>query len=418
MNSHTPAGARIAVLSPLGIDQIAAGEVVERPASVVKELVDNSLDAGSTRIDVELEDGGLSRIGVRDNGRGIHPDDLPLAVTRHATSKLRDATDLHDIRTLGFRGEALASVAAVARIDVRSRQAGAPVGAHLHGIPGEPHVITPAGMPVGTQIDVHALFANLPARRKFMRAEATEVGQVSETLLRLAIVHPDVHFTLRHGKRELLNLPRADLAGRVAQVLERRVAGPFFGFAGEDDGVRVHAFLPHPAAVARGRGSPYLITRRRVVRERSLGQILAQAYGLAGEAPSACLIVEPPAGAVDVNVHPQKTEIRFSDPQQVYAAVRRVLAAAMAAGRVPFGLECCFRFRDFPLERLPFGRRGDSLFFGFPQPKRGRGGLLFHGLQLTAMFCQVAFRCIRRGHGRGIVPRMGGGTAQGTGIAF
>lgn len=319
------------MLGALVIDQIAAGEVVERPASVIKELVDNSLDAGATRVDVELEDGGMARISVRDNGRGIHPDDLLLAVTRHATSKLRHAADIADITTLGFRGEALASVAAVARVDLRSRQPGAAVGVHLHGIPGEAPTLTPAGMPVGTQIDVHALFANLPARRKFMRAEATEVGHCSDTLLRLAIVHPGVHFTLRHGKRELLNLPRTTPEGRVAQVLERRVAGPFFTFRGEDDGIRVEAYLPHPTAAARGRGSPYLITRQRVVRERSLAQILTQAYGLGGEAPSACLFVEPPAGAVDVNVHPQKAEVRFSEPQQVYAAVRRVLAAAVAA---------------------------------------------------------------------------------------
>ncbi|MCY1068886.1 DNA mismatch repair endonuclease MutL [Nannocystis sp. RBIL2] len=332
MNSPAPAASgRIAVLGALVIDQIAAGEVVERPASVIKELVDNSLDAGATRVDVELEDGGMARISVRDNGRGIHPDDLLLAVTRHATSKLRHAADIADITTLGFRGEALASVAAVARVDLRSRQPGAAVGVHLHGIPGEAPTLTPAGMPVGTQIDVHALFANLPARRKFMRAEATEVGHCSDTLLRLAIVHPGVHFTLRHGKRELLNLPRTTPEGRVAQVLERRVAGPFFAFRGEDDGIRVEAFLPHPTAAARGRGSPYLITRQRVVRERSLAQILTQAYGLGGEAPSACLFVEPPAGAVDVNVHPQKAEVRFSEPQQIYAAVRRVLAAAVAA---------------------------------------------------------------------------------------
>ena len=330
MISPAPTAGRIVLLSPLVIDQIAAGEVVERPASVVKELVDNSLDAEATRVDVELEEGGLARISVRDNGRGIHPEDLLLSVTRHATSKLRDASELTDIRTLGFRGEALASIASVARVDIRSRPLGAALGHHLHAIPGEPPVIVPAGMPVGTQIEVHALFANVPARRKFMRAEATEVGQCSETLLRLAIVHPEVHFTLRHGKRELLSLPRATLEGRVAQVLERRVAGPFFVYRGAEEGIEVCAVLPHPQAVARGRGSPYLVVRRRVVRERALGQILAQVYGMS-EAPSACLFVEPPVGAVDVNVHPQKAEVRFRDPQQVYAAVRRILADAVAA---------------------------------------------------------------------------------------
>ncbi len=322
--------ARIALLSPLAIDQIAAGEVVERPASVVKELVDNAIDAGSSRVDVELEEGGLGLIAVRDNGRGIHPDDLLLAVTRHATSKLRDPSELTDIGTLGFRGEALASIAAVARLDLRSRQPGAAVGTHLHARPGEPPRMSPAGMPVGTQVEVHGLFASLPARRKFMRAEATEVGQCSEILLRLAIVHPEVHVTLRHGKRELLNLPRGTLDQRVAQVLARRVSGPLFAFAGEEDGVGVQLWLPAPEAAGRGRGGPYIVVRRRVVRERSVAQIVAQAYGLSGEA-SACVIIEPPRASVDVNVHPQKSEIRFSDPQRVYAAVRRLLAAAMAA---------------------------------------------------------------------------------------
>ncbi len=333
MSSTPPlpaAPARIALLSPLAIDQIAAGEVVERPASVVKELVDNAIDAGATRVDVELEEGGLGLIAVRDNGKGIHPDDLLLAVTRHATSKLRDPSELAEIGTLGFRGEALASIAAVARLDLRSRQPGAAVGTHLHARPGEPPRLTPAGMPVGTQVEVHGLFAMLPARRKFMRAEATEVGQVSEILLRLAIVHPEVHVTLRHGKRELLNLPRGTLDQRVAQVLARRVSGPLFAYAGEEDGVRVQLWLPAPEAAGRGRGGPYIVVRRRVVRERSVAQIVAQAYGLSGEA-SACVIVEPPRASVDVNVHPQKSEIRFSDPQRVYAAVRRLLAAAMQA---------------------------------------------------------------------------------------
>ena len=333
MRSTSPlpaAPARIALLSPLVIDQIAAGEVVERPASVVKELVDNAIDAGSTRVDVELEEGGLGLIAVRDNGRGIHPDDLLLAVTRHATSKLRDPSELTDIGTLGFRGEALASIAAVARLDLRSRQPSAAVGTHLHSRPGEPPRLTPAGMPVGTQVEVHGLFANLPARRKFMRAEATEVGQCSEILLRLAIVHPEVHVTLRHGKRELLNLPRGTLDQRVAQVLGRRVSGALFTFAGEEDGAQVQLWLPAPEAAGRGRGGPYIVVRRRVVRERSLAQIVAQCYGLTGEA-TACVIVEPPRASVDVNVHPQKSEVRFSDPQRVYAAVRRVLGAAMAA---------------------------------------------------------------------------------------
>ncbi len=410
--SPSPAApARIALLSPLAIDQIAAGEVVERPASVVKELVDNAIDAGSTRVDVELEEGGLTLIAVRDNGRGIHPDDLLLAVTRHATSKLRDPSELTDIGTLGFRGEALASIAAVARLDMRSRQASAAVGTHLHVRPGEPPRMSPAGLPVGTQVEVHGLFANLPARRKFMRAEATEVGQCSEVLLRLAVVHPEVHLTLRHGKRELLNLPRGTQAQRVAQVLGRRVAGPLFHFAGEEDGTGVQVWLPTPEAAGRGRGGPYLVVRRRVVKERSLAQIVAQAYGLAGEA-TACVIVEPPRASVDVNVHPQKSEVRFSDPQRVYAAVRRVLAAAMQAapwgGLVP------------PAEApaVSAGRPSEApqSVAGMATPRGERGGEAAGVATASAVRAGVAEGTAARGEGVAEGTGSGGaGVAEGTG---
>ena len=329
--SPAPEGARITVLNAALADQIAAGEVVERPASVVKELVENAVDAGATRVDVELVDGGLTAIRVIDNGGGIHPEDLPVAIMRHGTSKVRGPEDLVDIQTLGFRGEALASMAAVAHLSLRSRQRDAAVGAEIRTVPGETPRPSPVGMPTGTQVEIRGLFANVPARRKFMRSEATEVGHCSETLLRIALVNPTVHLTLRHGRRELLNLAAGTLDVRVAQVLERRASGPFFAFSGEEEQIQLSGWLADPTRGSGGRSGLYIVTRRRVVRERNISQILGQALGeaLQAKSPIGCLIVEPPPATVDVNVHPQKSEIRFSDPQRVYAAVRRILAAEL-----------------------------------------------------------------------------------------
>lgn len=326
--------ARIAVLPAALADQIAAGEVVERPASIVKELVDNAVDAGASRIEIELEGGGRDRIRVVDDGRGIHRDDLPLAVTRHATSKLRDAAQLVEIETLGFRGEALASIAAVARLEIRSRRSTETIGYRLQAKPGEAPTVEPTGMPDGTQVEVAHLFANVPARRKFLRSEATEVGHCVDAVIRVALVQPAVHFKLRHGGRELLDLPSADASARVAAILRRRGGeGPFEHVRGERRGVAVEAWFAPPAAASRQRNASFVVVRGRVVRERTLAGVLRQAYGdqlPAGTHPVACLFVEPPRGTVDVNVHPQKSEVRFSGAQDVFAAVREVVEAGLA----------------------------------------------------------------------------------------
>jgi DNA mismatch repair protein MutL len=314
-------------------DQIAAGEVVERPASVVKELVENAIDAGARRVEVELREAGLESICVVDDGRGIHPDDLELAVTRHATSKLHRPSDLTDIATLGFRGEALASVAAVAAVTIETRTAEARSGLQLRTRPGLPPERAPIGRPVGTRVVVARLFANVPARLKFMRSEATEVGHCLETMLRLALVHPEVALRLTHADRELLDLPAATLDARVRAILERRDPGPFVHERGELGGIDVQVWLGS-AAAARARGGVYAVVRRRVVRDRNLGQIVTTAVRDRWGAqlhPVACLIVEPPPGTVDVNVHPQKSEVRFSAPQDVYTAVRHVLERVMVA---------------------------------------------------------------------------------------
>ena len=326
--------ARIAVLPPALADQIAAGEVVERPGSIVKELVENAIDAGATRVEVELGGGGREQIRVLDDGRGIHRDDLILAVTRHATSKLRAPEQLIEIHTLGFRGEALASIAAVARVEIRSRRAGESVGHRLATVPGEAPTIEPIGMPEGTQIEVVQLFGNVPARRKFLRAEATEVGHCVDAVVRAALVHPSVGFRVRHDGRELLELRPSSQGERVAAILDRRGGvGPYHHFTGERDGVSVAGWFAAPSAATRQRNASFVVVRRRVVRERTLASALKQAYGdaLASAChPVACLFVEPPRGTVDVNVHPQKSEVRFSTAQQVYAAVRELIEAGLA----------------------------------------------------------------------------------------
>lgn len=314
-------------------DQIAAGEVVERPASIVKELVENAIDAGAGRVEVELTRGGAERIVVLDDGGGMHPQDLPLSITRHATSKVREASDLVEIRTLGFRGEALASIAAVADVTMESRRTGDTAGTRMRSRPGLAPEISPVGRPVGTRVEVASLFVNVPARRKFLRSEATEVGHCTDTMVRLGISHPGVHLRLRHGARTLLELPAAELPERIAAVLARRVRAPITRVHGVHDGVEVEAFLSPPGASVKGRGQSFVVVRRRVVRERSLSGAIAAAYGdllPSGHSPVACLRVDPPAGEVDVNVHPQKAEVRFSNPQAVYAAARHVLASAVA----------------------------------------------------------------------------------------
>jgi DNA mismatch repair protein MutL len=362
---------RIAVLSAELADQIAAGEVVERPAAVVKELIENAVDAGATRIDVELEGAGLRAIRVVDDGQGIHPDDLPLALRRHATSKIKRAEELLEIRTHGFRGEALASIAAVARVRLRSRTADAAIGHQVQAGPDRDPESSPVGMPTGTQVDVEHLFASVPARRKFMRAEATEVGHCSEALLRVALVHPEVSFRLAHEGRVLVDLAPTDLRGRVAAVLARRGADALFEVAGEVDGVAVRGFLAGPERSSRARSGVSIVVRGRVVHERNLVQLLRQAYGerLAhGSQPVACLFVEPPPGTVDVNVHPQKIEVRFAAAQTVFAATRAVLERALV--EAPWGGAAA-------TERTPGERAREAapVWSAAPPPPAPRGGV-------------------------------------------
>ena len=223
---------------PSVVNKIAAGEVIERPASVVKELLENSVDAGATRIDVTVEQGGGELIRVADDGCGIAADELPLAVASHATSKIRQADDLFSVRTLGFRGEALASIAEVSRLILRSRTADAESGAELEVVGGQPQPVAPVGCPVGTTIEVRNLFFNTPVRHKFLRSTQTEMGHATEAFTRLALAHPHVHFTLSHNGRLVHDLPPVDdVRQRIAAFFGQELADDLIEIESESDGV-------------------------------------------------------------------------------------------------------------------------------------------------------------------------------------
>lgn len=325
---------RIRILPPELADQIAAGEVVERAASVVKELCENALDAGAHRVDVEIDAGGRRLVRVVDDGSGMTAEEARLALRRHATSKIGRAEDLWGLRTFGFRGEALPSIAAVSRLTVLTKTAFAPAGVRLTVEAGVETDAREAGLPDGTQIEVHDLFFNTPARQKFQKAESTETANVAEAVLRLALARPDVHFRLRVGGRVTLDLPpHRGLGDRVRAALARRGAGAVHEADGAEAGVKVRAFLTSPEEATTTARNAFLYVDGRFVRDRSLLHALALGYGELierGRYPLAALFIEVPAGDVDVNVHPQKIEVRFARAQEVYGAVRHVVGAAVA----------------------------------------------------------------------------------------
>jgi DNA mismatch repair protein MutL len=295
-------------LSQALINKIAAGEVIERPSSVVKELMENAVDAGATRIDVSIQNGGLAMIRVVDNGSGIPPDELPLAVAPHATSKLSTAEDLFRVGTLGFRGEALASIAEVSRMVLRSRTAAGDGGAELEitgGVMGE---VTPCGCPVGTMIEVHNLFFNTPVRRKFMRTPQTEFGHASEAFTRLALGAPRVHFTLRHNDRPSLDLPATDSwSERIASIFGRELAEHLIWVDNTVESVRVAGCVGHPAFNRSNNRMQYFFLNGRHIRDHALQHALGEAYRgllMTGRFPVAFLMIEMPSDMADVNVHP------------------------------------------------------------------------------------------------------------------
>ena len=351
--SSSPAP-RIHVLPRTLADQIAAGEVVERPASVVKELAENSIDAGAHRIDVEIEAGGRRVIRVVDDGGGMTPEETRLALLRHATSKIVSPDDLWGLTTFGFRGEALPSIAAVSRLTLRTKRPGSTAGFSLGYEAGIETSSGDVGMPDGTQIEVRDLFWNTPARLKFMKSEATEAANVAEAVIRLALAHPEIHFRLRGNGRVALDLPpHRDMAERVRAALARRGAGLLHEAQGEESGVLVRAFLAAPEEASATPRSTFLFVAKRFVRDRSLLHALGMGYGELlekGRYPMAALFVDVPGQELDVNVHPQKLEVRFARPQEVYGAVRHVVGAAVA--RAPWLPPAPLRAYTLPPENL------------------------------------------------------------------
>jgi DNA mismatch repair protein MutL len=317
-------------------NQIAAGEVVERPASVVKELVENALDASALRIDVAISGGGITSIRVSDDGHGMSEQDAPRALGRHATSKLRAFSDLEQIQSYGFRGEALPSVASVSRLSIRTRARGADSGLLVEVEGSSAPVLAPVGTPVGTTLEVRDLFFNVPARRKFLRSSNTESGHVGEVVVDAALSRPDVAFSFHRDGRKTKAFERVSTRReRVLQVLSEE---ELIAAVGERGPLRVEAYLSSPARARQGAGGLRLFVNGRPVRDRALVSTIAHAYGGVlerGRYPRGVVYLDIPGRLVDVNVHPQKVEVRFADARAVldavFSVVRRGLEEALGS---------------------------------------------------------------------------------------
>ena len=356
----------IARLPDLLISQIAAGEVVERPASVLKELLENSLDAGSKAIQVHLEEGGVKLIRVTDDGCGIAKGQLALALTRHATSKISTLDDLERVGTLGFRGEALASVASVARLSITSRECGDNANsAHAWKLRGEPGAEPePAALMAGTVVEMRDLYFNTPARRKFLKSESTEFAHCADAVKRLALTRPDVAISLTHNGRNLFQLAPADPARRIADILGDDFLGAARPVEAGSGALGIAGFAIDPTRATDAKDGQYVFVNGRFVRDKVIGHALREAYRdvLHGSRqPAVCLFVSIDPALVDVNVHPAKTEVRFRDSramhQFVFHAIQRTLAAPVQADSAPSLVE-----------------RGPASNDGFPavNPKNGQ----------------------------------------------
>ena len=322
--------ALIRILPDLLISQIAAGEVVERPASVLKELLENSVDAGARSIAVTLEEGGVRRVQVQDDGDGIGRADLPLALARHATSKIASLQDLEAVSTMGFRGEALASIAAVSRLTLASRARGAAHGHVIHCEGGEAAEPEPAAHEQGTTVTVADLYFNTPARRKFLKTEATEFGHCDEAFRRVALARPQVAFSLRHNGRVLRQVRSQTMAERAAAILGDSCEVEVEARAG---GLSLTGLLGTPQAAQARADAQYFFVNGRYVRDRVLAHAAREAYAqlLHGERqPAYVLFLEVDPRAVDVNVHPAKIEVRFRDSRAVHQFVRHAVERALS----------------------------------------------------------------------------------------
>ena len=325
---------RIQQLAPHVINRIAAGEVIERPASVVKELLENSVDALATRIEVDIAEGGIELIRISDNGEGMHPEDLELSVTSHATSKIQSDEDLTKVSTLGFRGEALASVASISRFRIRTRRQGLDTGRELEAEGGDIRIHRDCGCPEGTVIEVHNLFFNTPARRKFLKKSSTEFGRISEQFSRIALAHPNLHMVLRHNDKLVYELPATlNQLDRIRRFFGSDVGDKMIAIESEvqtpdGEAIRLWGYVGNPSLSKASRKDQYLFLNGRFIQDRTLQHALGEAYRgllMIGRHPVSFLFLELPPHLVDVNVHPTKTEVRFQDSQNLYRQLLHTL---------------------------------------------------------------------------------------------
>jgi DNA mismatch repair protein MutL len=372
------------------INQIAAGEVVERPASVVKELLENAIDAGATRVDVTVERGGKDLIRVADNGQGMAPDDLPMAFQPHATSKLFEAEDLSRIRTLGFRGEALAAIAEVSKVRCQTRQEEAEAGSEISIDAGVASPVRACGCPVGTVIEVRHLFYNTPVRRTYLKSDSTEAGHVIEMFTRIALAYPTVHLTFRSGGKVLHDLPAVTgVKERIGVFFGRELADSLLWVESQYDQTHLWGYVAHPSQSRSSTKTQFLFLGGRYVRDRSLGHALSEAFRgllMVGRSPVAFLHLEVPPEEVDVNVHPTKVEVRFRDGQKIYsqllATLRQTFLASDLHSRLqvppvadpanPAPAPAPFAFEERPSDRQEvaswFTPRETPSFQTFPAP--------------------------------------------------
>ena len=325
----------INILSPHVADLIAAGEVVERPASVVKELVENSFDAGAKNISIEIRNGGSTYIRVTDDGCGISPEDAGIAFMRHATSKLSDEHGLECISTMGFRGEALAAISAVSRIELRTRLKGSSEGTLVKLTAGEIDEMEPIGCPEGTNIIVRDLFYNTPARRKFLKSDRSEASACQAAAIRCALAHPDVSVRfIRDGEEQFFSPGDTRIDSCIYTVLGRETAKDMLECSGEDSGLTLKGYVSSPSACRGNRGGQFFFCNGRFIRSVLMQTALEQAYKnsmLSGKYPGCVLYLSIPFGSVDVNVHPAKTEVKFSEEKRVFDLVYYSVLSALEA---------------------------------------------------------------------------------------
>ena len=327
---------RIAPLPDHLINQISAGEVVERPANALKEILENSIDAGATEISVELAQGGIKLIRVRDNGAGIHADDLPLALSRHATSKIACLNDLEHVTSMGFRGEGLASIASVSRLSLTSRQKDNDYAAMIRAVDGTLSDVSAASHPVGTTVEVADLFFNTPARRKFLKTEATEYAHCATVVERLALAYPHIAFSLKRDGKTVFHYPSQTLAQRISVIVGEEFVAAALPVDNTHNTLRLHGMVAKPTFTKGKSEKQYCFINHRFVRDKVMQHAVKQAYRDVLHqqlAPAYVLFLELPPEAVDVNVHPTKAEVRFRDSQAVHQLVFHTLNKTLAQTR-------------------------------------------------------------------------------------